>query len=130
MTDEETEQFPHGEAIETLSRPGLVEDRHNRPTLDRCILRYFRQGDFDLIDPSEFFEIALYQMDHNLVNITNDGSPDEVLDIIRGHDSGRLRTEEAFRYSLEELAKEDLVEFIIQLYNSGSIDNIVKGGHE
>lgn len=100
---------------------------YEKPTLERCILRYWMQGDYDLIEPEEYFAIALYQKDHSLVEIFDDADSEQIVEIIRSFTSGKIKTPEEFRYVLEDCDKNSLVKFILDMYYNGCFAKLVNG---
>jgi len=100
---------------------------NDKPTLERCILRYWMQGDYDLIAAEEYFAIALYQKDHTLVDILDTADPGQIMEIMKSFTFCKIKTSSEFKYALENCDKDSLVQFIFDMFYNGCFDKYLRG---
>jgi hypothetical protein len=104
-------ESPDGVNIE--SDGNLVFEQ--RPRLHREILRYFKQGDYDLIEPDEYFALALYYKSNDLVELVDDSDPKQVADLIEAWGEGKIISEEELMDSIMSTGREAMAKYIMNV---------------
>lgn len=96
----------------------------DKPKLARSILRYFWQGDYDLIAPDEYYAIALYLKGRDLVEIEDEANPGDIVELLRSLQAGRI-DDEKFEDAVMETGGETMARFILRMYQLCYFDKFV-----